>query len=221
LPILVEFLVSRPRRTLPSVAVSTDARMAQRCGSVRQEWSRETLALTSHAGGPWFDPRCAHSSEHGAPPAVARYRPLVACARRCARFAQYIGTPVGLIVLTGGLASIALARVAGPDRTPPKFGGLESATMCVPGPNGGQSANHQLRWATATDDVTPSNKIVYDIYQATMPGGETSPPRRTPHAAATPPSRHRHCRPTQPSTSWSGRETARATAIPIRSSARA
>jgi hypothetical protein len=44
--------------------------------------------------------------------------------------------------------------------------------MCVPGPIGGQSASYQLRWATATDDVTPSNKIVYDIYQATMPGGE-------------------------------------------------
>jgi hypothetical protein len=96
----------------------------------------------------------------------------VACARRCARFAQYIGTSVALLLLTGGLASVALARVAGPDRTPPKFGGLESATMCVPGPIGGQSASYQLRWATATDDVTPSNKIVYDIYQATMPGGE-------------------------------------------------
>ena len=77
-----------------------------------------------------------------------------------------------MLVLTGGLASVALARIASPDRTPPKFAGLESATTCIPGPIGGQSASYRLRWAMATDDVTPSNKIVYDIYQATMPGGE-------------------------------------------------
>jgi hypothetical protein len=75
-------------------------------------------------------------------------------------------------VLAAGSASIAVAGVAGPDRTPPTFAGLKSATACVPGPIGGQSASYVLRWDAATDDVTPSSKIVYDIYQATMPGGE-------------------------------------------------
>jgi hypothetical protein len=42
----------------------------------------------------------------------------------------------------------------------------------VPGPVGGQAASYHLRWDRATDDVTPSAKIVYDIYQATKPGGE-------------------------------------------------
>jgi hypothetical protein len=79
---------------------------------------------------------------------------------------------VALLLLAGGPASVALARTAGPDRTPPKFDGLESATTCVPGPIGGQSASYQLRWDPATDNVTPSGKIVYDVYQATTRGGE-------------------------------------------------
>ena len=29
-----------------------------------------------------------------------------------------------------------------------------------------------LQWQPATDDSTPASKIVYDIYQATAPGGE-------------------------------------------------
>jgi hypothetical protein len=72
----------------------------------------------------------------------------------------------------GGLASVALARVGSGDETPPTFAGLQSATTCVPGPIGGQSASYELRWSPATDDVTPSRKIVYDIYHATSPGGE-------------------------------------------------
>jgi hypothetical protein len=90
-------------------------------------------------------------------------------------------------VLTGGLASLALARVGSPDRTPPKFAGLESARTCVPGPvGGGQSASYVLRWQAATDNVTPSKKIVYDIYQATTPGGEDfSSPTYTARRGAT------------------------------------
>lgn len=80
---------------------------------------------------------------------------------------------VAVLALTGALAAAALARVASPDRTPPTFAGLESATTCVPGPiGGGQTASYQLSWDAATDDVTPSTKIVYDIYQATESGGE-------------------------------------------------
>jgi hypothetical protein len=80
---------------------------------------------------------------------------------------------VALLALAGALAAGgALARAAGPDRTPPTFAGVESATTCIPGPIAGQSASYRLSWSSATDDVTPSTKIVYDIYQATKPGGE-------------------------------------------------
>jgi hypothetical protein len=79
---------------------------------------------------------------------------------------------IAVLVLTAALAADASARVATPDRTPPKFAGLDSATTCVPGPVAGQSASYELRWDAATDDVTPARKIVYDIYQATTSGGE-------------------------------------------------
>jgi hypothetical protein len=60
-----------------------------------------------------------------------------------------------------------------PDGTPPVFAGLTQATTCIPGPIGpGRSSPYQLRWTHATDDATPPSRIVYDIYQATSPGGE-------------------------------------------------
>jgi hypothetical protein len=62
--------------------------------------------------------------------------------------------------------------VAG-DQTPPEFGGLESATTCIPGPvGGGRTTSYHLAWHPAKDDVTPPTEIVYDIYQANGPGGE-------------------------------------------------
>jgi hypothetical protein len=76
------------------------------------------------------------------------------------------------LTLTAAPATGALARLASPDRTPPAFAGLKAATTCVPGPIEGQSASYQLSWDPATDDVTPSKMIVYEIYQTTKPGGE-------------------------------------------------
>jgi hypothetical protein len=60
------------------------------------------------------------------------------------------------------------------DHAPPTFAGLTSATTCIPGPIGppGRTSSHHLIWDPATDNVTPSSQIVYDIYQATTPGGE-------------------------------------------------
>ena len=56
----------------------------------------------------------------------------------------------------------------------PTFGGLISATTCpaltpqvLPRPN-----SYTLVWMAATDPVTPSSQIVYDIFVATMPGAE-------------------------------------------------
>jgi hypothetical protein len=62
----------------------------------------------------------------------------------------------------------------GPDV--PTFAGLISATTCpsptpqpqvLPRPN-----SYTLTWKAATDPVTPSSQIVYDIFVATTPGGE-------------------------------------------------
>jgi hypothetical protein len=92
--------------------------------------------------------------------------------RYSGRLARLVATTVALLTLTGALAAGALSRVAGHDRTPPTFAGLKSATTCIPGPTGGQSASYQLSWDPATDNVTPSAKIVYDIFQATKSGGE-------------------------------------------------
>src|SRR5262249_3005711 len=60
------------------------------------------------------------------------------------------------------------------DRRAPTFGGLVRATTCIPGPAGGplRSSRYGLQWRAANDDSTPASKLVYDIYQATSPGGE-------------------------------------------------
>jgi hypothetical protein len=59
------------------------------------------------------------------------------------------------------------------DRTPPAFAGLMRAVTCIPGPiDGDTKSGYHLSWGSATDDVTASSEIVYDIYQATTPGGE-------------------------------------------------
>jgi hypothetical protein len=69
------------------------------------------------------------------------------------------------------LVSSAQART--PDRTPPEFGGLSSATTCIPGPSGtGISTAYHLSWEAASDNRTKPRRIVYAIYQATTPGGE-------------------------------------------------
>jgi hypothetical protein len=53
------------------------------------------------------------------------------------------------------------------------FGGLQLALACTPGPQQpGQTTPFNLRWQTASDDVTPPSLIVYDVYLATTPGDE-------------------------------------------------
>ena len=112
----------------------------------------------------------------GAAPTVPgtfpRYRVFLVRHQWTRRLARSVTGTAALLALTGALATGALARLASPDQTPPTFSGLKSATTCVPGPICGQSASYQLSWDPATDDVTPSKMIVYDIYQATKSGGE-------------------------------------------------
>jgi hypothetical protein len=78
-----------------------------------------------------------------------------------------------LILAAGLLVLGAPAAATQKDRTPPTFAGLQSATTCVPGPiGGGQTTSYTLRWEPATDNLTPSRRIVYDVYQAAAAGGE-------------------------------------------------
>ena len=59
------------------------------------------------------------------------------------------------------------------DATPPSFAGLKSAVQCFPGPlTPGEQRPVSLSWNAATDNVTSSSKITYDIYMASMAGGE-------------------------------------------------
>ena len=67
----------------------------------------------------------------------------------------------------------APAQALRKDKTPPLFGGLQSATTCVPGPVGeGRTGSYHLTWEAATDNLTPQKQIVYNVYQATTAGGE-------------------------------------------------
>ena len=82
---------------------------------------------------------------------------------------------VSLALLLAGMALLSTSppAVAKRDTIPPKFAGLKSATTCVPGPvGGGRTTSYHLNWDPATDNRTLSSQIVYDVYQATAPGGE-------------------------------------------------
>ena len=79
------------------------------------------------------------------------------------------------------------------DQIPPSFAGLKSATTCIAGPiGGGRTSSYNLSWDPATDNVSLSRKIVYDVYQATTSAGQdfATPAYTTPAGAtsfATPP----------------------------------
>jgi hypothetical protein len=90
--------------------------------------------------------------------------------RRC-RSAAVVG--LQLFVVAVAVVLVAPAQASRKDHTPPTFAGLKSATTCIAGPVGtGRTSSYHLSWAAATDDVTPSSKIVYNVYQATTAGGE-------------------------------------------------
>jgi len=90
---------------------------------------------------------------------------------------------VGIAVLLVG----APAQARRNDQTPPTFAGLKSATTCIPGPIGPErTSSYHLTWEAATDNVTPSSKIIYNVYQATTAGGENfSQPTYTTAAGVT------------------------------------
>jgi hypothetical protein len=62
---------------------------------------------------------------------------------------------------------------ASADATPPSFAGLQRAFACTPGPQrSGQTTPYTLSWQAASDDVSPSSQIVYDVYLASTSGAE-------------------------------------------------
>jgi len=74
------------------------------------------------------------------------------------------------------------------EATSPTFAGLESASYCTGGPvQPAETTPYGLTWQAATDDVTPSSQIVYDIFVAHAPGGEdfSHPTWTTPPGATT------------------------------------
>jgi hypothetical protein len=85
---------------------------------------------------------------------------------------RFVAGAIVLLGLAAAAASGGFARAPAPDRTPPTFAGLKSAIACIPGPVDGETATYRLAWDAASDNVTPSGQIAYDIYQATKPGGE-------------------------------------------------
>lgn len=61
----------------------------------------------------------------------------------------------------------------GSDTTPPQFAGIRRAFACTPGAQRpGETTPYHLSWNAATDNVTPSSKIVYDVYMSHTSGGE-------------------------------------------------
>jgi hypothetical protein len=94
-----------------------------------------------------------------------------------------------LLLLLPTAISLVISQPAEAKRTdqiPPSFAGLKSATTCIPGPIGaGRTSSYHLRWDPATDNVSPSRKIAYDVYQANTFGAEdfATPTYTTPAGA--------------------------------------
>ena len=61
---------------------------------------------------------------------------------------------------------VMATTLAGPDVTPPTFAGATSATAL-------DSTSVQLDWAPATDDIAPAGQIVYNVYIALTPAGQS------------------------------------------------
>ena len=84
----------------------------------------------------------------------------------------WVAVPLLLLLAAVVLIAGSFAAAKWTDHTPPTFAGLKSAITCIPGPGGVRPASYHLRWKPATDNVTPSSKIVYLVYQARRAGGE-------------------------------------------------
>ncbi len=169
-----EVLVSGPRASgcvfsvtdrLPPAAAGASMRTAVRPGG-RRDW----------CGGRFHGRLVAYQSTVCNPGPTRACPLLVIAPRTLARFSFRVrrapsngggpGTGSGGGTGNGG-------GVGGADS--PTFTGLQSATTCTGvAPVHGTPAGriYTLSWPAATDPVTPSSAIVYDIFFAASPGGE-------------------------------------------------
>jgi hypothetical protein len=78
------------------------------------------------------------------------------------------------VLLLGTIGKFTFhVKSTGGDTTPPTFAGLQRSSACTPGPQRpGQTTPFGLSWTAATDDVTRSSQIVYDIFMSSTSGGE-------------------------------------------------
>jgi hypothetical protein len=167
-------------------------RAPQRTGVVGRMRRVDQLSATAPAGAPAHG--CVSSISLSLPAASAgthvrvRLDPRRLGGRWCAGIyhgqVEELASPVcskalacpAFVVLLGTLGRFTLhvrAPLPPVGTTPPTFGGLQSAFACTPGAQRpGQTTPFTLSWHAASDDVTPSSQILYDVYLASTPGGE-------------------------------------------------
>jgi hypothetical protein len=95
---------------------------------------------------------------------------------------------LSLLIFLATAVSLVLsppAEAKRTDQTPPSFAGLKSATTCIGAIGPGRTSSYNPSWDPATDNVSPSKKIAYDVYQANTSGGEdfATPTYTTPEGA--------------------------------------
>ena len=80
------------------------------------------------------------------------------------------------IILRGVIGRFTLTVASAPPPGAgggPSFAGLQSASACTAGPQQpGQTTPFTLTWKAATDRLTPSAQIVYEVFVSSTPGGE-------------------------------------------------
>jgi hypothetical protein len=140
----------------PSNAAGCVASGSQSVGNVRAH-----VRVTVMLGATGSPPRWCVGTYHGT--VTELQRPVCGPGTPCPQY----------IVLLGTLGKFSFRVKGGGDTTPPTFAGLQSALACTPGPQRpGETTPFTLTWQAATDNVTPSNEIVYDVYESATSGGE-------------------------------------------------
>ena len=176
-----------PRSGGPKTQFVVRFRAPARTGVIGIEETRYEVQASGKGTG------CAHSLATDVPPTrkgqrvsvrlsgpwcVASYRgkltetvgPYCRPGQPCPEFATRIRTIARFtfdVVMSGG------GTAPSGDSTPPTFGGLKSAVQCFAGPmTPGEQRPVTLSWNAASDVVTPSSAITYDIYMSPTSGGE-------------------------------------------------
>jgi hypothetical protein len=101
--------------------------------------------------------------------------PACAKGKPCPEFASRLRT-IGRFafeISSSSAAAPPAATTPPTNSTPPAFAGVQSAFACTPGAQRpGETTPVTLTWTAASDTVTPSSQIVYDVFMATTAGGE-------------------------------------------------